>query len=78
MIAAHSLIADGRLTREVTPNSYKLELQPFPENGFFKGRIKINITWQETSDQIVLHAHQDLEISNSEVSVTQYVSDDES
>lgn len=77
LIAAHSLISDTRLPREVTPNSYILDLHPYPEEGSFTGRIKINITWQETTDRITLHAQEDLVINHSEVSVTQYAPDDE-
>lgn len=75
LIAAHSLISDGRLPREVTPNSYRLDLQPFPEEGYFTGRVRINVTWQDTSDMITLHAHQNLEILSTEI--TQFVADDD-
>lgn len=60
----------------MTPNSYRLELQPYPEEGKFKGRVKVNITWQETTSKITLHVHPDLQVSHSEVTVTQYVGDD--
>lgn len=77
LIAAHSLISDGRLPREVTPNIYKLEIQPYPEQGYFTGRVTINVTWQETADEITLHAHQNLKVNLSDIVVTKYVSDDD-
>lgn len=77
LIAAHGLIGDARLPREVAPNRYYIELQPFIEEGYFKGRVKINITWQEPTNEIVLHADQDLEIANSDVGVVQFGADDE-
>lgn len=75
LIAAHGLISDGRLPREVIPNRYKLEIQPFPNDGNFKGTVKINITWVERTDEITLHADPALEIV--ETLVTQFAPDDE-
>lgn len=75
LIAAHNLISDGRLPRDVTPNYYNLELQPFPNGGNFKGRVKINVTWQDATDEIMIHAHQDLAVFD--VQITQIVPDDE-
>ena len=75
LIAAHGLISDGRLPREVIPNRYKLDIQPFPNDGYFKGTVKINITWVERTDEITLHADAALEIV--ETLVTQFADDDE-
>ncbi|KAB0800196.1 hypothetical protein PPYR_05936 [Photinus pyralis] len=77
LIASHSLIVDSRLPREIAPNSYTIELHPFPEEGYFKGKVKINLTWHEPANKITLHAHEDLVIEHSEVKVTQIVPDDE-
>lgn len=52
-------------------------IQPFPDHGYFKGEVKINVTWQETSKEITFHAHQDLKISLPDLKVTKYVADDE-
>lgn len=54
------------------PNSYKLKICPCPDTGVFEGEVWINITWQETTDKIMLHVHQDLQIAHSEVVVVQY------
>lgn len=75
LIAAHSLISDTRLPREVTPNSYNLQLEPNPSEGTFKGRVRINVTWQEPTDKITLHAHEDLDVFK--IIVTQFAPDDE-
>lgn len=75
LIAAHGLISETRLPREVIPNSYFLDLRPYIEEGYFEGKVKINITWQEPTSEITLHAHQDLEIKN--ITVVQTVPDDE-
>ncbi|KAK5649362.1 hypothetical protein RI129_000391 [Pyrocoelia pectoralis] len=77
LIAAHSLVVDSRLPREIAPNSYTIDLHPFPEEGYFKGNVKINLTWHEPMDKITLHVHEDLIIDHSELKVTQYVPDDE-
>lgn len=63
-------ISDTRLPRDVTPAGYRLELQPFLEEGEFHGHVTINITCQEDTDKITLHAHPELEISESDVGVT--------
>lgn len=36
----------------------------------------VNITWQETTSKITLHVHPDLQVAHSEVTVTQFSSDD--
>ncbi|XP_017774148.1 PREDICTED: aminopeptidase N [Nicrophorus vespilloides] len=74
LIAAHGLISDNRLPRNVVPTFYKLEIQPIPETRTFKGTVWINMTWVTATDEIVLHADEELEIN--EVDVTQYVADD--
>ncbi|KAI4458984.1 protease m1 zinc metalloprotease [Holotrichia oblita] len=78
LIAAHSLISDTRLPKEISPNSYKVKVQPFPEEGYFKGEVRINVTWQESTDLITLHAHNELEISEKDIAVIQFMADDES
>ncbi|XP_063926090.1 aminopeptidase N [Zophobas morio] len=75
LIAAHSLVADSRLPREISPNSYNLEIAPQLNEGTFNGRIRINVTWQEPTDKITLHAYENLDIFK--IIVTQFVPDDE-
>lgn len=67
----YSMIGQCRLPKEIRPSSYRLELQPFIKEGKFKGRVKINITWVDTTDRITLNVHPDLQISHSDVRVTQ-------
>ncbi|PSN54261.1 hypothetical protein C0J52_08613 [Blattella germanica] len=64
-------IADSRLPRDVIPTAYKLELQPYPEEGHFRGHVQINITCQEPTNTITLHAHDSLQIAHSEVTLKQ-------
>lgn len=66
-----SKVSQRRLPREVVPTSYHLELQPFIGNDKFKGRIKINVTWTDTSDTIILNAHPHLDISDYNVRATE-------
>lgn len=77
MIAARGVMSEFRLPKQIAPSSYYLELQPFLLEGRFKGKVKINITWQDTTNEIVLHAHQDLEIINDKIKITQYSPDNE-
>jgi aminopeptidase N len=37
--------------------------------------VKINVTWQEATNKISVHAHHDLEILNTDVVVTQFVTE---
>lgn len=75
LINTHGLISDSRLPREVTPNNYILEIQPFISEGHFTGNVKILVTWQEPSDKVTLNAQGDLDISD--VKVTQVTLADE-
>ncbi|XP_012251447.2 aminopeptidase N [Athalia rosae] len=67
----YSMIGQSRLPKEIRPLSYYLELQPFIKEGTFKGRVKIGITWVDTTDRITLNVHPNLQISHSDVRVTQ-------
>lgn len=71
LISSLERLADTRLPRDVTPSGYHLELQPFFEEGEFQGHVTINITCQEDTDKITIHAHQDLEIPEADVTVIQ-------
>ncbi|XP_032667689.1 aminopeptidase N [Odontomachus brunneus] len=53
-----------RLRNEVTPTNYSLDIELVDE-AKFRGRVKINLTWSDTSDRIILNIHPDLEISNT-------------
>ena len=72
------LISDSRLPKEVIPNSYHLFIEPNPEAGTFKGRVLINVTWQENGRKITLNADPELQISQSDVTVNQVGLDDNS
>ncbi|XP_022900497.2 aminopeptidase N [Onthophagus taurus] len=77
LISAHSLISDSRLPRETAPNSYVIKLQPYIEEGYFIGQVQINVSWEEESDKITLHADKNLVISEK-VTVVQTSPSDES
>lgn len=62
LIAAHSLINSERLSQETIPTGYHLYLTPFPDLGYFVADVKINISIQHETNQIVLNAHGDLTI----------------
>lgn len=65
--AAHSLINEPKLKVDLSPKSYKLELEPLMENNTFRGRVIINVEWETESKEISLHTHQDLKILQVEV-----------
>ncbi|KAK1121271.1 hypothetical protein K0M31_010578 [Melipona bicolor] len=66
-----SKVNQRRLPTEVVPNSYHVELQPFIGNDKFNGRVRIHVTWTDTSDTIVLNAHPDLAITKYNVKIIQ-------
>nr|CAD7255955.1 unnamed protein product [Timema shepardi] len=74
---ALSHMNDFYLPRAVIPNSYRLKLIPNVDEGQFKGHVWINVTCMEATDTIVLHAHEDLNISQSTISVKQISADGE-
>lgn len=69
--AAHNLITDTKLPKNVLPNHYTLELKPNFEDNSFSGTVKINISFIEESKEIFLHTYSELEIQESTVKVRQ-------
>ncbi|XP_076169474.1 aminopeptidase N isoform X2 [Ptiloglossa arizonensis] len=67
----HFKVRQHRLAEKVIPTSYHLELQPHIEQDKFKGRVKINVTWTDTSHLITLNVHPDLQISNYSVRIVE-------
>lgn len=61
---------ESRLGKSVEPTGYRLELEPYLEDGLFKGHVNINVTWLEETDEISVHCAHELEITNTEVKVT--------
>ncbi|XP_026755320.2 aminopeptidase N [Galleria mellonella] len=64
---AHGLAMESRLEKSVEPTGYRLELEPYLEDGLFKGHVSINITWLQDADEITVHSAHDIEITNTEV-----------
>jgi len=62
---------DSDLPKNVLPEAYHLELRPFPEEGYFTGRVRINVTCHKATHAITLNAHENLQIAHSEVTVRQ-------
>ncbi|XP_073943327.1 aminopeptidase N [Choristoneura fumiferana] len=64
---AHSLTIESRLEKIVEPTGYRLELEPYLEDGVFKGHVSINVTWLQDADEVSVHCAHEIEISNAEV-----------
>lgn len=60
----YSKMRQYRLPSEVTPTNYSLDIKLVDENKFH-GRVKINLTWSDTSDRITLNIHPDLEVAST-------------
>ncbi|XP_026322027.1 aminopeptidase N [Hyposmocoma kahamanoa] len=67
---AHGLAMETRLEKSVKPTGYRLELEPYLEDGLFKGHVSINVTWLEDTDEISVHCAHEIEITNTEVKAT--------
>lgn len=67
--SAQKLITDTRLSTDIEPISYILELHPDLESSSYTGIVKINITWKAETKTIELHSHYDLHIDESKVGV---------
>lgn len=60
------------LEPSVVPRGYRLDLYPYPGDGVFKGRVRIDIVYTgvgEPSNKIILHADPSLNIVDREVKV---------
>ena len=60
---------DYRLPRTVIPTGYHLELIPYPSEGHFRGHVHMNVSVQEPTHTIVLHAYEHLRIVHQQVTV---------
>lgn len=64
---AHGLSMETRLDKVVVPTGYKLDLEPYLEDGLFKGHVAINVTWLMDGNEIILHCAHEIELLESEV-----------
>lgn len=56
---------ETRLEKIVEPTGYKLKLEPYLDDGIFKGTVRINVTWLKEADEINIHCGHEVEISGS-------------
>lgn len=71
VIAVHSLIV---------PRGYRLDLHPYPGDGVFKGKVRIDIinTGNQSVDSVTLDVHSTLNVVDREVKVTRVANLDSS
>ncbi|PSN54260.1 hypothetical protein C0J52_08612 [Blattella germanica] len=60
---------DYRLPKSIIPTGYHLELIPYPSEGHFRGHVHMNVSCQESTHTIVLHAYEHLRIVHQQVTV---------
>ncbi|XP_023303104.2 aminopeptidase N [Lucilia cuprina] len=65
--ASHALIPDARLSKDVLPSGYKIDLRPNMNENTFTGSINMNLSWSVPTRKISLHAHFDLEINERSI-----------
>ncbi|XP_022825011.1 aminopeptidase N [Spodoptera litura] len=64
---AHGLSMETRLDKVVEPTGYKLDLEPYLEDGIFKGHVAVNVTWLMDGNEVFLHCAHEIEILEYEV-----------
>lgn len=65
--ASHALIPDARLPKDVIPTNYIINIRPNMEEGSFTGNIKMNLSWNDDTRKISLHAHFELNIEDVKI-----------
>ncbi|XP_028036139.1 aminopeptidase N [Bombyx mandarina] len=60
---AYGLAMETRLEKIVEPTGYKLDLEPFLDDGVYRGTVKIQLKWLQESDELSLHCDHELGIS---------------
>ncbi|XP_065370998.1 aminopeptidase N [Calliphora vicina] len=65
--ASHALIPDARLSKDVLPGGYKIDLRPNLMENTFTGSINMNLSWSVPTRKISLHAHFDLQINERSI-----------
>ncbi|KOB65199.1 Aminopeptidase-like protein, partial [Operophtera brumata] len=64
---AYGLAMESRLEKSVEPTGYSLSLEPYLDDGYFTGMVRINVTWLEDTDKITVHCGPQLKILEQEV-----------
>lgn len=65
--ASHALIPDARLSRDVLPAGYEINLRPNIIDNTFTGSVKMNLSWSVPTRKISFHAHFDLQINERSI-----------
>ncbi|KAM7360043.1 aminopeptidase N isoform 1-T2 [Cochliomyia hominivorax] len=71
--ASHALIPDARLSKDVLPSGYEIDLRPDIIENTFSGSIKMNLSWNLPIKKISLHAHFDLQINERSIKLSKII-----
>ncbi|GBP64100.1 Aminopeptidase N [Eumeta japonica] len=63
----YGVAMETRLFSSVEPTGYKLELEPYLEDGVFNGRVSINMTWVQDYNRVEIYVAHDIDISATEL-----------
>lgn len=58
---------ESRLEKSVEPTGYSLSLEPYLEDGYFTGKVRINVTFLQDVEEITVHCGPQLKILEQEV-----------
>lgn len=64
----------------IVPRGYRLDLHPYPGDGVFKGKVRIDVinTGNQSVNSVTLDAHSSLNVVDREVKVTRVANLDSS
>lgn len=79
-LLAACLIVTSAVHGSIVPRGYRLDLHPYPGDGVFKGKVRIDIinTGNQSVNSITLDAHSTLNVVDREVKVTRVANLDSS
>lgn len=79
-LAACLLLVTSCVRGSIVPRGYRLDLHPYPGDGVFKGKVRIDIinTGNQSVNSVTLDVHATLNVVDREVKVTRVANLDSS
>lgn len=80
LLAAACLLATSVAQGSIVPRGYRLDLHPYPGDGVFKGKVRIDIinTGNQSVNSVTLDVHSTLNVVDREVKITRVATLDSS
>jgi len=80
LLATCLLVTSVAVHGSIVPRGYRLDLHPYPGDGVFKGKVRIDIinTGNQSVNSVTLDVHSTLNVVDREVKITRVASLDSS